>query len=1314
MLRGIIKHVNKTRRILIFQLIIISILLIQSFTIMQFNNSGLNKVSASSSWTQTTESDFNAGFLNHVTVSPEGDVKLSQHSEYIRDDFINESKISLKNNVLINTSAKEVTLQRVKCFSRFFYNSYDNINTVVRQTSDDGYIIVAQVRYGGSDNDIWLIKTDDDGNMQWNKTFGGSEGEGGYAVQQTSDGGYIILGHTYSYAIGQIDVWLIKTNSTGDEQWNTTYGYAETETANALVITNDGGYIFAGIRDTVSRAIDVWVVKTDKDGIMEWNNSYGGIQSDCGYYIEKCSDGGYIITGYTRSYGPAESNVWLIKINSTGSEEWNKTFGGSSSESGYYCQETFDGGYVIIGPTGSFGAGGTDFWLIKTNDTGVKEWDKTFGGNDLEANPTGQQTTDGGYIITGYTASNSAKDRNYWLIKTNDTGVKTWDRIFNNSYYDSADSVRQTTDGGYIISGSTENVSTGDFDIWLIKTNDLGKVENKVNGSIISVNLLKDQNTSSINNFKYSARVYPDTTVKVQFSQDKQTWYNSMGILDSWNYLKDGENSIDLSSLNWLGNKFHYKMELVSNNSIVNVPAVENINISFDKYERSGTLRSSAFNADGMISWMNLTWNGITPTDTEVIFQLRSANQNVQLAQKSFVGPDGSLTTYYITPGSAIYQGHGYEKWMQFKVYLFTQNTSQTPILQDVTINFNYHPSPPTLETPLNNTWTNNNKPTFTWKFNDLDSSSQTAFQWEMDDSNDFSSLNYDSWIVGSSETSYTSPYIIKDGIWYWRIRTQDSDNDWGPFSGYSILKIDTTIGTPFNLLAKPDRWSANNNFSVSWENPYDVSGIAGVYYKLGNEPKSNTDGTYVQGTDINSIDNIILNDDGEDTIYIWLKDKQGNINFNNFAFTSLYLDTTPPDKPNRLIVTPSDWTSINSFEIDWSPPEDLSGVKLGANYYIGPEPPTTGANGTFKSMKPLNITDAPEGVNNIYIWLEDNVGNSDHMNYLQQTLKLDTIPPIIVHTPITTWYEGVDITFSAEVYDKDSGVASVILEYKKPSEEEFQSIKMEKKNGNYSASLPGRIITLEGLEYYITTSDRATPSNNNYFGSGGLINIELISPINITVKEKPSIVRKSPLGSDVPVDSKIGAVFNELMNQTKTQEAFSIIPPVNGNFTWADKELIFTPDQPLDYDITYTVTITKSACNLEGVNINKTEEWTFTTVKKPKEKDKESTGDEADSNLVYYALVPVIIVIIIFILFFIIRKRPYQYRPLIRRRPYAQRRPQVMNKYNSKPHPSRQAAQKQISSTRVTFDRLKQRKPNNNTLSRNNSRKGNPRFGIK
>ncbi|GAG49427.1 unnamed protein product, partial [marine sediment metagenome] len=219
---------------------------------------------------------------------------------------------------------------------------------------------------------------------------------------------------------------------------------------------------------------DVYLVKTDSMGVEEWSRTFGGSSEDTAYSVEETSDGGYIITGYTSSFGAGNSDIYLVKTDSMGVEEWSRTFGGSDSDNGDSVQQTSDGGYIIAGRTFSFGAGGMDIYLVKTDSQGLEEWSRTFGGSGEDYGGTVQVTSDGGYIITGNTQSFGAGGRDAYLVKTDSMGVEEWSRTFGGSGEDYGWAVQETSDGGYIITGSTQSFGAGNSDVYLVKTDSMG------------------------------------------------------------------------------------------------------------------------------------------------------------------------------------------------------------------------------------------------------------------------------------------------------------------------------------------------------------------------------------------------------------------------------------------------------------------------------------------------------------------------------------------------------------------------------------------------------------------------------------------------------------------------------------------------------------------------------------------------------------------------------------------------------------------------------------------------------------------------
>ncbi|MFH0954782.1 MAG: S8 family serine peptidase [Candidatus Micrarchaeota archaeon] len=351
-----------------------------------------------------------------------------------------------------------------------------------QQTADFGYIAIGTTQPNDADVDAWLIKLQPNGTMDWNKTFGGTQYDYAEELVQTNDNGYLLAGYTKSSGAGNFDAWLVKTDSFGNQQWQKTFGGTGDDRFKSIQKTSDGGYILAGFTKSFgSQGSDLWIIKTNSQGntcnygttgnCTDTNNHTFALRlsrsgDNEGTQI-KATPNGYIISGDTTQN---MVDAWLVKINLQGVFQWEKTFGTTSmSEIAYSVDTTTDGGYVLAAVFG-LGGGQGAAWLIKTDSTGNQQWQKTFGTSGDNRAYFVQQTPDNGYILTGQKSGNGT---DLWLIKTNSLGNMDWNKNYGGSYTDYGMSVQNTNDNGYIIA-SQKSITSNNTDFWILKTDEQG------------------------------------------------------------------------------------------------------------------------------------------------------------------------------------------------------------------------------------------------------------------------------------------------------------------------------------------------------------------------------------------------------------------------------------------------------------------------------------------------------------------------------------------------------------------------------------------------------------------------------------------------------------------------------------------------------------------------------------------------------------------------------------------------------------------------------------------------------------------------
>jgi hypothetical protein len=336
----------------------------------------------------------------------------------------------------------------------------DEVIFAVEETTDDGYIYGGYIQYSGAgDRDLLLVKTDENGLIEWQKTIGGSLIDDAQSILVLADG-YIICGYTQSSGNGEYDVWVFKISLSGDMIWQKTYGGRKSEFGKSMQKTADGGYILVGYAGSFGEgAHDIWALKFNKDGDIEWQKTYGESGVENSYSIIVTSDGGYVVSGRKHNISDNSTIYLIFKISSSGGLEWKKLYGNGGSMLTYSMSKADNDGFVVAGHADSLGTGGSDIILLKFDALGNIEWQKSYSGAGDDFAYSVIKTSSDGYFLTGY--SNSTEDGSYDMIALmlDSSGNIAWQKAYGGSWDDVSKSYRsiETKKGDFVILGNTKS-----------------------------------------------------------------------------------------------------------------------------------------------------------------------------------------------------------------------------------------------------------------------------------------------------------------------------------------------------------------------------------------------------------------------------------------------------------------------------------------------------------------------------------------------------------------------------------------------------------------------------------------------------------------------------------------------------------------------------------------------------------------------------------------------------------------------------------------------------------------------------------------
>jgi len=340
----------------------------------------------------------------------------------------------------------------------------------VVETPDSGYLIAGFTESEGAGSwDIYVIKTDRDGNEMWSSVYGDIFLEYGYSLIALEDGNYALAGWTSSWGQGFWDMLLLKLDAEGNEIWHRTYGGSGYEDCYSVIEVPQGGFLLVGgTNSTENGDWDVFLVRTDAQGDTIWTKSYGGNMDDRGYGA-LCVKGGYLVVGATKSFSDGDWDVYILKIDDEGNLIGQDVYGGGGDDYGLYITEVSTGGYVVTGYTTSLGSGNRDFYIIKIDDEVNLLWERAYGGNEMETAYRIKETSNGGFLVVGYTSSFGSGLDDVCLVRLNSEGYMLWREVIGGTHFDSGYDVITTSDGSILVVGSTESYGAGGEDVYLIK-----------------------------------------------------------------------------------------------------------------------------------------------------------------------------------------------------------------------------------------------------------------------------------------------------------------------------------------------------------------------------------------------------------------------------------------------------------------------------------------------------------------------------------------------------------------------------------------------------------------------------------------------------------------------------------------------------------------------------------------------------------------------------------------------------------------------------------------------------------------------------
>lgn len=360
--------------------------------------------------------------------------------------------------------------EQASTFAHTFGGSRRDRGINLVQASDGGFAIIGYTSsFGAQREDIYLVRIDGRGELLWSKTYGGASNDNGWAILETADQGFVILGFTDSFGAGEMDIYLLRVDQAGQLLWERTFGGEQDEFGWDLTVDPDGGYVIAGQTDSFgSGEEDGYLLKVDAEGNELWSQTFGGEQEDRLFSVTILQDGGFALAGTTRSFGAGQRDAYIVLTDSEGNLGQEQYFGEAQDDVAHAVRQTDDGGYFVTGYTRSFGAESYDVWVMQFGQDGSLQWEEIFGGAGDDRTIYGEPTSDGGYIVSGFTQSFDAQGWDVFLLKLSAQGDVIWQRTIGGQADDTGYTVHEAIGQGFIVTGETYSFGEGNGDMYVI------------------------------------------------------------------------------------------------------------------------------------------------------------------------------------------------------------------------------------------------------------------------------------------------------------------------------------------------------------------------------------------------------------------------------------------------------------------------------------------------------------------------------------------------------------------------------------------------------------------------------------------------------------------------------------------------------------------------------------------------------------------------------------------------------------------------------------------------------------------------------